>query len=394
MKRFLVVGLLVVFCISFCLTAIPETARADGIPENRGQPSEIPEGWEACDFFLTDCIYDGEVAIEAEYGFINISSSSYDTYCITNIPEGTGRFITAFDDDEVILNTIDFPVPTDEPYYYLCPPGTAKIAVAAGEKIVKPDGGTEGLIHSTDVPPTSPTMIRRKTTKTMSIMGDSISTFLAYQPAQYAVYYTGYMSGVSSAAQMWWAVVAREMGWQLSTVNAWSGSLVSTMREEDSAMCMERTEKMGDNGDPDVIIILGGVNDFLEDCPLGSWNGKSDIPMTAKSFRQAYAVMLDNLQLNWPLAKIYCCTLPVCEMDSIFGEPESNRGQYLHEFNDAIREIAQIFNCEVIELNACGINRYNLQTYMGDYREETGTGLHPNALGHDLMARKILQALK
>ena len=31
---------------------------------------------------------------------------------------------------------------------------------------------------------------------------------------------------------------------------------------------------------------------------------------------------------------------------------------------------------------------------MGDYSEETGTGLHPNALGHDLMARKILQALK
>ena len=47
----------------------------------------------------------------------------------------------------------------------------------------------------------------------------------------------------------------------------------------------------------------------------------------------------------------------------------------------------------VVELDDFGITRDNLQSYVGDYIERTGTGLHPNAAGQELIARKIIQAL-
>ena len=72
----------------------------------------------------------------------------------------------------------------------------------------------------------------------------------------------------------------------------------------------------------------------------------------------------------------------------------SSGGQTKVDFDEAIRKIADDFDCGVIELDDFGITRDNLQSYVGDYIEKTGTGLHPNATGQELIARKIIQVLK
>ena len=228
--------------------------------------------------------------------------------------------------------------------------------------------------------------------KTLSILGDSISAYKGYIPDGYEAYYDGETAGVLSVEQMWWSIVAGELGYRISTVNAWSGSRVATIENPESAMCMDRTGQLAENGIPDVIIILGGVNDFLRVTPLGNWENQAE--PGSETFRQAYAMMLEKIRANYPDADVWCCTLPVWEWDGEPDDPETSGGQTKVDFDEAIRIIAGDFDCGVIELDHFGITRENLQLYVGDYIEKTGTGLHPNAAGQELIARKIIQALK
>jgi lysophospholipase L1-like esterase len=138
----------------------------------------------------------------------------------------------------------------------------------------------------------------------------------------------------------------------------------------------------------------------MNEVPLGTWAGHADIPTTGTTFRDAYAMMLNKIHANYPLAKVYCCTLANLERDLEQGSLEHRPSgeitqdtQWLHEFNEAIRQIAPIMNCTVIEVESCGINQFNMATYMGDYNSGTGSGLHPNAAGHALIAARILNSL-
>ena len=89
-----------------------------------------------------------------------------------------------------------------------------------------------------------------------------------------------------------------------------------------------------------------------------------------------------------------CCTLTSCERELKIEKLDKLYKQYLHEFNSAIRETAQMFDCRIIDLNACGINSYNMNVYMGDYTAADGAGLHPNAAGQRLIADTVLRVLR
>lgn len=229
--------------------------------------------------------------------------------------------------------------------------------------------------------------------KKFSILGDSISTFVGYVPSGNAVYYNGNNCGVTSVNDLWWKKLIDSVGASLLVNESWSGSCVTTVNGETSAGCMGRCENLGTaSQDPDVIIVYLGINDFNGGVSIGSYNGNGDIPTNTTTFREAYAIMLNKILTKYKSAEVWVCTLPYCEItgSNIFPEVNSN-GVYLHVWNNAIRELADVFGVNVLEHSKCGLTYQNMDVYMGDY--SSGDALHPNAAGHTLIANSDISQM-
>lgn len=236
--------------------------------------------------------------------------------------------------------------------------------------------------------------------KKISIYGDSISTYAGWVPEGNAVWYNGSNGGVSNVSQTWWYEVMQAIDLELVVNNSWSGRAVSSCRDntsghETDAGYKEVNVLQLKNGDvlPEIIIIKMGINDFIDNCELGTYDGSTALPTTPTKFLDAYAIMLNLIMTNYPLAKVYVCTLMACERNLPTGFPEINtRGDSIGMWNEAIKKLAHAFGAEILDHDQCGITYYNLSSYMGDY-QTTGTALHPNPAGHALIANKTIEQM-
>ena len=225
--------------------------------------------------------------------------------------------------------------------------------------------------------------------KKLSILGDSISTFQGYIPEGYDYWYNPKSHSLESVEQTWWKMTLNALGMDLDTNNSCSGSCVSYVRNN-KASGLERCENLGT---PDVIIVWMGINDFIYvGTSLGSYDGKTAIPEEATSmdFRSAYAVMLNKILSEHPTAEVWVCTLPTTDhanVETASDFPKLNKkGNTVLEYNTAIKELAEAFSVNVIELDKCGITWQNLVTFTDDK-------LHPNVEGHLKVARKVVRTL-
>lgn len=227
--------------------------------------------------------------------------------------------------------------------------------------------------------------------KTLSILGDSISTYVGYIPSGNANFYTGSNCGVSSVNDTWWMKIINALGMTLNLNNSWSGSRVTTTNGSDSSG-VNRASNLGTN--PDVIIVYMGINDFNNEVGLGTYDGNGTFPTVTTTFREAYAIMLDKIMTAYPTSEIWCATLPPCERNGSTGAPEINGNDVLlDDFNKAIRNLSQVFGAKILEHAQCGLTYENMSTYMGDWASGTSQGLHPNASGHSLIANNDIRQL-
>lgn len=231
----------------------------------------------------------------------------------------------------------------------------------------------------------------------VTVIGDSISTYSGYITSGYANYYSS-SSGLT-VQETWWMRLVNNLSMELFSNMSSSGSRVTTTLDtasQPSGVTRSKIVQNDDGESPDIVIIYLGTNDWNANVPVGTYDGKGTLPTNGATFREAYAMMIYNIMAGSPKAKIYCCTLLDRERgDSDTTSPEvSSGGIYLSEYNDAIREIADAFNAEVIDLHACGINHCNMSLYMRDYNSSSGSGLHPNSAGHNLMYRKIRERIE
>lgn len=162
-----------------------------------------------------------------------------------------------------------------------------------------------------------------------------------------------------------------------------TGTRVAQTREptinpaQDQDFC-GRALKMDD--DADVVIVFGGTNDFGQGyIPLGSFNDQ-----TPFSFYGALHTLYVSLINKYPTKKIVAITPLHRIMENRFGTS-------LSAYVNAVREVAEWYSIPVLDLYAnLGANP-NVpiiqQTYMPD-------GLHPNNLGHKLIAEKIAAFLR
>ena len=217
-------------------------------------------------------------------------------------------------------------------------------------------------------------MTKQYYNKYFSVLGDSISTLIGFNPVGFDSYYKYEkceLSGVKNYEDTWWGQVIDALGGRLLVNNSWSGSLVTNhpdCRIPSYACSDKRTAGLGEGGvSPDVIMIYMGVNDSGCSVPINGANG--DI----SCFKNAYETMIEKIRRNYPTAEIWCFTL--CRAEGV-------DGGYLKDYCDAIRDCAEKAGCKLIEL------------FNQPRAYETYSGVHPNAQGMKTIAEIVLEQVK
>lgn len=238
----------------------------------------------------------------------------------------------------------------------------------------------------------------------LSLLGDSISSYVGTVPSGNDIYYTGNNSGVTSASQMWWSVLCEKTGMTPLVIDGYSGSAVTQLQDSShvNKVPMSSDTRCGrlHNGDdtPDIILVAGGVNDYTyaqsaQSEPL-EWNGKT-APVLGNSFTEAYACMIKKLQTNYPNALI----VPLTTWFTVRGTDNGYTlthtvGSNIYtqaDYNSAIKKVCNIMRVPFIEVDNIGINKENM--YPTFAVDSSTIPTHPNAEGQKLMGEHIAEIL-
>ncbi len=227
--------------------------------------------------------------------------------------------------------------------------------------------------------------------KTVSILGDSISTFAGYIPEADGInllHRPRYPQDdlLTEVNDTWWMKLINTLEARLGVNDSWAGSTVSNFRDHnekdfgpDAAMAsITRIRNLGFKGDPDLIIFFGGTNDAGKMIEKGSICGSHKLDLAVRkwdSFADAYSEALLRLKHFYPEAEI------VAVSPSISGGYYDN-GR-LSEFADLALEICLHYNIKCVDLRKSGL------TF--DMLPDT---LHPNAEGMECIYRSVLNKLK
>ena len=136
-------------------------------------------------------------------------------------------------------------------------------------------------------------------------------------------------------------------------------------------------------GDADIVVIFGGTNDHGRGTsPLGNKKDRDYTTFYGALHTLYSAVIKDN-----PRATVVVIT-PLHRG----GEKSNTRGESLKQYVEVIREVAALYSFPVLNLyDEYGIdvttNRDDIEKYMPDE-------IHPNALGHTILADKITAFLE
>lgn len=226
---------------------------------------------------------------------------------------------------------------------------------------------------------------------TVSIHGDSISTFENWIPYGYNNFYP--MSGeVTDINDTWWIRMFDETGMKLCANASSAGSTCagdSTDAEDPQVGCddFRITDLSDKNGVyPDIIVVFMGTNDLLAGIPLGENDGTDVVEEGfIDNFSDAYSLMLDKLDTYYPSSEIYCCTLlQVGDYGTKTPYVLFTNGEGLtaEDYSGRIRMIAENKGLPVIDLYHCGIEIDNLQ-------EMTSDGVHPTPEGMKYIAEAV-----
>ena len=242
--------------------------------------------------------------------------------------------------------------------------------------------------------------------KRLSILGDSISTFSnagtnGPSPEGNPYTYPGNRCRYpqdnlfTNVEDCYWYKLMQHYNMILGINESWAGSrtmCTSSVDNDDQGpnRCISsatRIGHLGENGTPDVILVYAGTNDAGGKVTVGSFDYEdpknyTDEQISAlsntNSFAEAYRTMLIRLLKNYPNSIVIC--LLINYTTSYYTSDETDK------YNEIIKEACDYFGVQWIDLRAIGINIYNKSNYLPD-------GVHPNALGTDLIYRGLINQL-
>lgn len=204
----------------------------------------------------------------------------------------------------------------------------------------------------------------------ISILGDSISTFADYSP-QIGVFYKpefGSVTGINCVEDTWWAQLIKTLNGSLLVNDSWAGSTVSAQGRF-PAVAIPRLRRLAiDGSSPDIILFWSGLNDVMRYVP-------------ADAFAKDYDTTVKRLKEYYPNALILCATLIMGYTSGKDTTSALEKEYRLPSYNSAIRESA------VKHGGIC----IDLEKLPGRY--ESIDGFHPNKTGMIQVSDLWIQAI-
>ena len=204
-------------------------------------------------------------------------------------------------------------------------------------------------------------------TKSVSILGDSYSTFEGYiTPSTNELWYYAKNSAsntdVSDVRQTWWHQVIAENGWRLCLNNSYSGATISYTGYNGNDYSERSFNTRMDNlGYPDVIFIFGATNDSWAGAPIGDYKYENITKADLYEFRPALARMLEWMTNRYVNTEIYFIL----------------NNELKDDINTSVKEICGHYGVPCIEL--------------ADIHKIAG---HPSIKGHRQIADQVNAFLK
>ena len=259
--------------------------------------------------------------------------------------------------------------------------------------------------------------------KKLSILGDSISTYVDYcNNTSYnstiggnCVFYSPNRSDRPdlkdiAVTDTYWMQLIDEYDMELCVNNSSSGSRVIGMgnvsgstRDQayDTRACQLHNDHTGEQ--PDIISIYIGFNDHGAAAPQGrittgsyeavnfdtliTVQDSKYVYATPTTVAEGYAVMLHKIKTTYPNAKLLMMNIPhVAWQDRV-----AERGVELPKYNELIAKMAAHYGVTLVDLYSTeisGDSASNRAAYA------LGDEIHPNCAGHDVMTRALADALK
>lgn len=209
--------------------------------------------------------------------------------------------------------------------------------------------------------------------KTVSILGDSISTLLGYTSADDAYYDPAFpaSTGIASVEDTWWMQVICGLDAQLLVNNSHSGSSVCRGGYQAASTPWRIAKLKKDGLQPDYILVFSGLNDVA-------------FSRTPEEFQEHYTAMLQEMLVQYPHSEIFCGTLCKGYVNSPSATPfiHFDHCLPLSLYNDAIRCAVKESGCQLADLAS-------FQEYYSSI-----DGVHPNKAGMEQIARMWLHCMQ
>ncbi|MDR0894651.1 MAG: SGNH/GDSL hydrolase family protein [Prevotellaceae bacterium] len=148
-----------------------------------------------------------------------------------------------------------------------------------------------------------------QSSKSVSILGDSYSTFEGYIPPGNAGWYTTvpyHDTDVTSVTQTWWHRFIKESGYRLCVNNSFGGSTIChTGYNQEDYSDRSFIARMDNLGCPDILFIYGATNDSWANVPLGAYKYAGWTKEELYQFRPAMAYLLSHITERYINVDIY-----------------------------------------------------------------------------------------
>lgn len=200
---------------------------------------------------------------------------------------------------------------------------------------------------------------------TVSILGDSYSTFEGFIPEGNEIWYFASpqkRTDVKRVEETWWWQVVRNGGYKLGVNESWSGATVCNTGYNDgdytNRSFVTRSTRLGT---PDIILICGGTNDSWCGAKVGDYQYANWKRADLYFFRPAMAKLLYNMQAHYPNAQVFFIL----------------NSELRKDINESVETICKHYGVPLIKLH--------------DIEKQNG---HPSVKGMADFATQVLQVLK
>ena len=202
-------------------------------------------------------------------------------------------------------------------------------------------------------------------TKSVSVLGDSYSTFEGAIPKGNAIWYfkrnNPNQTDVNRVEQTWWSLLIADKGWKLEMNESYSGSTIcNTGYNKDDYSDRSFTKRMVNLGNPDIIFIFGATNDSWAHSPIGEYKYDDITTDDLWSFRPAMAKILAWMKEHYVQSDIYFLLNDGLSAD----------------INTSVKTICEHYDVKCIELQ-------QIDTMAG----------HPSVKGMQQIAKQVAEAM-